>query len=158
MRLFSSVFTILIAGQAAALSCMPPSVEMMFKHAHEAKEIYIPVFGRFEAAPVKQPKLPRGDLPKGYQVQGSFEGKWVSKTGFGSPISTPVTINVTCVAHWCGGVPGNDETLAVLERRGTELILHQHACPSTAFANPSKEQLRSFRRCLRGGVCNPKTR
>lgn len=154
MLRWTTVLCFLIAGQAHALSCMRLTPEHMFTWAHQSEKLYVPVYGQFDVKPVKRKQTSQNELPKGFETKGTFSGKFVTGRGFGQELTTSVTVNVTCAAHWCGGTPGDGTVLAVLEKRGTEYVLHQNACPSSTLHDPDTAQLNAFRKCLRRGACS----
>ena len=146
MKRLATVLAICAAGQAHALSCMAPTPENIFMWAHQAEEIYVPVYGTFDVAPVKRPDVGVNELPEGYETTGTFSGKFITRRGFGPELNTPVKVNVTCAAHWCGGTPGDGVMLAVLEKQDDGYVLHQNACPTSTFREPNKKQLNTFRK------------
>ena len=159
MKFLGPVLLFLMATQAHALSCMRLTPQSMYHWAHEADEIYVPVYGMFEYAPFENPnKTNKEDLqrlPKGYKVPGKFSGKYVIRNGFGAEANLDVEINVTCVAHWCGAPPPKRPVLALLERTENGHVLHQGACPSKVYQAPSSKDMRAFRSCLAGKACDP---
>lgn len=157
MRIIYFTIAALFATQSVALSCMQLTPETMYQWAHKAEEIYVPVYGSFSYQSFEDPNKDTGNtinnLPKGYEIPGQFSGKFLTRGGLGSVLDTDVTIRVTCAAHWCGGPPSSDVSLAVLERKGDAYILHQNACPSSVFPNPQNRELKAFRSCLSGKHC-----
>ena len=154
-RIASIIGLVLWGGQAVALSCVQLTPETLFTWAQQADETFVPVYGEitFDPALVQEPA--RDVLrPRGVTYPAQFDGRFVSSQGFGADISTPITVNVTCTASWCGGVPSQGLSLAVLERTDGGLVLNQHACPSSHLPQPTKADLDAFRACLRGDVCN----
>jgi len=153
MKILIVLAMVTLAGPVQALSCMRLTPENLFVWADQAKESYVPVYGSFTAPIIKQPKQQPNENPKGYMVHGSFEGKFVTRTGLSKRVTLPVTFAVSCVASWCGSPPAPQVSVAVLEKRGDEYIYHAAACPSSSLADPDRTQLRAFRQCLRGADC-----
>ncbi len=158
MKALLAVMAITFAGQAQALSCMRLTPQNMYTWAAQAKESYVPVYGTFNVVAPKRPQVGAEELPQGYQVQGTFDGRFVTKTGLSRTTSIPVTVNVTCAAHWCGYPPSGDVRLAVLEKQGDAYVYNAHACPSASIVDPDRTAVRAFRKCWRGGACRDATR
>ncbi len=158
MKTLIAFAMITLAGPVQALSCMPLTPQNLFIWADTAEESYVPVYGSFNVPKIKRPKPSKTLMPKGYEVQGSFDGKFVTKTGLTKPVQFPVTVNVTCVASWCGRPPTSDLSVAVLEKTEEGYVYHAHACPSSSLVDPDRAHLRTFRKCLRGADCGGATR
>lgn len=145
-----------LAGEAAALSCLRPTVQSSFRAADAAEARYVMAVGRLRLLPGETiPRTGEGDPNRrqGYTVAARFDGKLADAGGFSTDASFPVTVRVECAAAWCGGVP-LDRMLFFIERREGENLLVEGPCPR--FALPATpETIAGAAACLAGEACDP---
>lgn len=150
----SASMLMLVASQAAALSCMRPDVARSFNFAAEADESYSVFMGTFEYEQVQRPR--GGDIfnPEGYDIPARFTGQGLGADGFGAIEPVNVTISVQCSASWCGGPPPlQTQTLAFVERTSAGYVLKADACNSSYFSPVLVEDLDRVESCMRGTGC-----
>ncbi|CTQ49301.1 hypothetical protein [Jannaschia donghaensis] len=154
----AAVLSTCVAGQAAALSCLPTSVAATFQLASEAEAEYVVAVGRFQ--PLPNQSLPgTGDDPndkKGYSLKGRFGGRLGGPDGFTQEAVFPVTVEVRCDGPWCGGVP-LDRVVAFIERREGENILVANPC-SVFSLSATPQVVDQAEVCLAGGPCEAAAR
>lgn len=140
-----------IAGQAQALSCMQPDIIQSYKDHAEATEAYVVVRGRFRFTPPKPQKL--NNNAKDQTVRARFEGVALSKKGFDTSFSRPITIVFSCGGPWCGAVTPDTEAIAFVQQTDTGLTLNEGPCPWRVFYEPTKEQVDRLLYCHTRGIC-----
>ncbi|MGV6839822.1 MAG: hypothetical protein ACWA40_06480 [Planktomarina sp.] len=144
---------LLFAGQAHALSCVPNSAQSMYQRAAKAEEAYLPVLGRFS--------IPEGTVQwtdgggsgqhDGHSFQAQFVGKALTQYGFKADFDQTVTVHVSCLSIWCGGV-GDWESLALLQQSDDGYSLS--AGPCSGWIMPvSRIRVDDFVTCHKGGAC-----
>ena len=142
------------AAPALALSCLAPDPVRSFRTAQASEAPYIVVHGVFE---FDEGALPRSHgtaaSPEGAAITAQFAGQGLTRDGFTTDLSIPVTLNVQCLGPWCGGISPEIPHLAFLERRDGGYHLSVSACPQDAFANPDPATLDAMTACLNGGEC-----
>ncbi|KNG93830.1 hypothetical protein [Pseudaestuariivita atlantica] len=161
MRALALILGLLAAGQAAALSCVPPDVARTFKWADEQEDRYLVIRGIFTFDEAKLPSPPRKD-PNATrpvtEITAAFAGHSLTRKGFTEPLDRDLTLRVTCLGPWCGGAQSGGQMLAFARIRddgGFEVDIGP--CGGNAFPNPTAKMERRLRRCLRGGLCQPRT-
>ena len=152
-----------IAGQQAhALSCAQPQIERSFNWWAEAEETYYIGVGSLD--PIgPQPENPSANILPGpsfdrepVAAQYTFSGRLLDGEK-GVPFTMPITVEVTCVASWCGSFP-KPGTSGLMALRGVgvqNLTLERHACPGSIF--PAKTETK-VNQCIRDGKCAEPTR
>lgn len=146
-----------IAGNANALSCMPPQIESSFNGWAEARERYHIGVGTLTAlAPL--PEVPDagalsfgGAEARDLSAPFRFEGYLVGGTR-DLPLDTTITVEVGCAGPWCGGFPA-DGTHGLMPLKVTgqrDLSLQIGACPGAIF-DASVEPV--VRACMSAGRC-----
>lgn len=141
------------AAPALALSCLAPDPERSFRNAQGAEASFIVVHGVFDFDPGQLPRADGPERPEGVAIAAQFAGKGLTRDGFTTALSIPVTLNVQCLGPWCGGIAQGIAHLAFLERRDDGYHLAVSACPQDAFANPDPATLDAMTACLNGGGC-----
>ncbi|WP_371155719.1 hypothetical protein [Jannaschia sp. 2305UL9-9] len=144
-----------IAQPASALSCLSPTVQTSFAAADDSDATYVMGVGRL--TPVPGQRIPAApDNPNhrvGYSLEATFEGHLATRNGFDHAYAGPVTVDVTCVAAWCGQIPVGAHLL-FLERTAEGDRLTAGPCPR--FALPSTPRNRSDAlSCLARGCVAP---
>lgn len=156
MRFTLVTLCFLIANPVFALSCMLPSVELLYTSAERSEALFLPVYGTIKIQTPPQRKLDANGMPLPSKVDGQFVGRVYGRYGKGEKLSVPVTVQTTCIASWCGSFHFDDgPILAMLEKRDNSFVLYRSACENTVISNPNADQLKRFRGCLRTGKCDP---
>ena len=136
-----AVLLCLAAAPAHALSCLRPSVEGSFATAHAAPQLYVVGLGRVVLGEGAAPPAPfgpdRGAVVT--ELPAMFSGRIGGRDGFGAAIDLPVTLRLTCAAHWCGAAP-EGEVLTFIEIADTGHRITEGPCPQAILrAEPDTE-------------------
>lgn len=156
MRVVALVLMLVLPMQAAALSCLRPSVARTYKQVEAAAETYIIVTGRLTFDRRKLPKGGNNVAPRLTQIPAKLVGKSMSAKGFKVPFDHPITLDVSCFGPWCGGAENGGQVLAFLKREQGQYALGLNPCGGHVFANPKSAMLKQVLRCHKGGACKPK--
>jgi hypothetical protein len=147
-----------LATQASALSCLLPDVTATYAEAQNSPEAYVVLLGEFsfntrllpgDADPVKQ------HIDRSTSIPAQFRGHALSTNGFTTPYNIPVTLEIGCIASWCGGMSPNQEVLAFVRQTETGHSLDVGACPFFVFQPDANMQTR-VTQCMQGGPCEAK--
>lgn len=143
-----------VSGQAHALSCMQPDIERSFNAWVDSENTYYIGVGSLmatEPLPKIEPYHGHGDREPIPSVLYQFSG-YLLAPDRRVPMEMPITVEVGCIASWCGGFPRDGETkLMALE--GTDvndLTLTISACPGTRFPAAVETKVAE---CFRAGRC-----
>lgn len=153
-RVLTGLVFALAAGPAAALSCLRPDVARTYQKASEAEQAYVVVTGalRFDEA-----RLPRDDGTnrdrRVVTIPARLEGTSLSRSGFTTPFTRNITLEVNCFGPWCGGAQSGVEYLVFLEKHGRTLVMVADPCGSWSFPEPSAEQVKQVETCVGGLEC-----
>jgi len=150
IRMFVIVLSILLPLPALALSCAPFEPKDAFRAADDAMEVYHVVHGGLEFDPAALPETGARE-PSGTAVPGWVRGRMLTREGFTSYVSIPVTLRVQCIGPWCGHVMPGDDILMFIENSGEGYFLDVSPCGGMLFPEPSRADLDAMQSCLRGG-------
>lgn len=152
--------TFLTASQSFALSCAPATVEDSFKRHSESKRHYVLVRGQLinKRNVVLGPKVEGGNGARSENFTATFVGHQATRAGFDAPAETTVAVSAGCAAHWCGNVDMDRPMLTFLEVTPHGQQLSVGPCGGSVFYHPKQDQIDSVMQCMRGGVCEPKSR
>ncbi|MEX3316403.1 hypothetical protein [Sulfitobacter sp. PS-8MA] len=142
---------------AAALSCLPHSVEATYQRADQAEESYVVVQGRltFDASALPDNGTGTQSPPKLTRVPAQISGMALSKGGFDVPFEQPLTLEVACYGPWCGSVEEGD-VLAFVERTPQDgYVLESNPCGGNLFTAPKPAMIDQVQSCFAGGPCTP---
>ncbi|MDT0681841.1 hypothetical protein RM543_04020 [Roseicyclus sp. F158] len=142
----------LSAGQAAALSCLRPDPVRIYTQARDAEEAFRIAYGQLDLSAVSFPQMESYDVgaPETRDFPGiPFEGHAITKDGFTVPVSTPVTVRLSCLGPWCPTPPGPEPMMMALEQIGDDWRVDINACGGDAYGQPSKGQLERVVACHR---------
>lgn len=159
MRTTSTVLCLALAlttTSAQALSCMAPSLAHSYAQAHDSEARFHLALGTLSIPADFTPPPPPKDInqPTPYSVLAQFTGHFGTRTGFGHAHSGPVTINVTCLGPWCGGLPGDHPQIMFLEVTQDGHTLNIGPCPGST--HPASAENRAIARdCLAGNCPEP---
>lgn len=153
-------FTLLSVGQAAALSCLRPTIESGFKYHSQAEETYLLVLGTLtnKRSVVSRVKQSGSRDARGESFVATFTGVQATRSGFDRQLKVTVAVKGTCLASWCGGVNTGMEMITFLEKTAYGYTLSEGPCGGAVFYNPDKDMKRRAHQCLLGGVCEPDNR
>lgn len=141
----------LCAGTAAALTCLPPSVERAFSAAHAAPEIYLPVLGTFTGFARRSDSESLNGLDRRFRAR--FEGHVLTSSGSGRVLQAEVGVAELCLGPWCPAFPPDVPVLTFLERGTSGYRFRVDACHGNYFAEPSAEQVETLQDCLKTMDC-----
>lgn len=137
--------------QAQALSCMRPNLGDAFNSFHDAPERYTLAVGRLTARAGDSPQAERG-VPT--RAEARFTGRTITAKGTGQALDIPVTVQTSCVASWCGGVPETHRPLIVFLRHdGPSRVLDIPACPNGNASVDAPGRVDLLRKCVVAGRC-----
>lgn len=147
----------LIATPAMSLSCLRPDVVRLYEQARDADASYWLLRGQLVSdTPLATPQAqPDGRYKDNTSASSTarFQGKSLHRDGFRDAADTDVTVTVTCIAHWCGGVPLEEDLIMAIEVTETGPELLAPPC-STRFIRFSEENEARLLRCALDNVCN----
>ena len=141
---------------AAALSCMPHSVEAAFGQAQAAQEQFVVVQGRLEIDQKQTVKKRKKYDPKPATVviDAQLTGQALSQSGFSVPYAKPVRVVLECFGPWCGKVQSGGQVLAFVETSGRSRVISVNPCGGFLFHNPTKKMLSKIKQCFAGKRCD----
>jgi len=138
---FTAVAFALLAGPAAALSCMAPDIVRSYEYAADQDEIYFLFKGNISLVEDQEMPTGRTDLRSSAPaevslepVYGSFVGEIFNEGAF-VPYEATMEVQVECVASWCGSYPDEDEALYFVSAAESNLWfnLGMSPCGGTRF-------------------------
>jgi hypothetical protein len=144
---------LVVAGQASALSCIPPDVARDYQRVDAADAQYFPVAGTLSFDPSS---LPTGDFdnqgatPQETDIQANFTGNALSAEGFTTPFETDITLRVKCFGPWCASPKTDTQYLSFFESTEDGLVMHVDPCGSMSYPNPTPEMLARVLACTTG--------
>jgi hypothetical protein len=147
---------VIVPLQAAALSCLAPTVEGTFDNAQKSADAYVVVNGELT---VDMRKMPRANeitqqSPDMTLIPANIEGHSLSKAGFQTPFKKAITLEVACFGPWCGGMQSGADVLAFLRRDNNgAYALGVNPCGGDVFVTPPPEMLKQVERCFKRGRC-----
>lgn len=152
--LCSTLVLTLTAGPVLALSCARPDAAQSFQNAASSTESYVILSGTFSfEAP---PETPDGVNIKEASAEARFEGLLLTGNGFTDEVAANVTVNLTCLGEWCGGVKPDTPYLAFVEQSENTLTWQIDPCNWSAFETPTQEMIDTITTCAGGGDCATK--
>ena len=145
---------LLLPVEAAALSCLRPDVRRTFSELAARPEAYVVVTGTLAFDPAR---LPRTDHvtrpPEATRIPARLTGGSLTRDGFTRPYTADITLEVGCLAGWCGSLPADTEVLAFVEQTPEGQRLRIDACGGHAFPEPDRLMKEQVRACLSGAPC-----
>lgn len=81
-----------------------------------------------------------------------MRGKALSANGFTTPFEAEVTVRLSCLSIWCGGVPGPQLVIAFLKTSESGYQLEMDPCASHIHDQTEAARLVA---CHRSGDCTP---
>ncbi len=145
----------MISGQAQALSCIRPDPIETFKRVAAAPESYFVLYGELT---FDEDLLPPGtrdiSTPVPGPISANFAGTGLTKQGFTSSYVSPVTLDIQCVANWCGSARSGGDALYFVEATDPPVTMVAGACGGMIFPDPSQAVLDMLTSCMQGGACS----
>lgn len=152
--------SIMLAGNASALSCMPSDLIKTLEDAKASEKLYYILVGNF--TPLSP--LPKREFNEGYiSPEDQFKSKppVITQSHFqGYSLAQdprrdaqlsrfPVDIETSCVGPWCSAVPSSSrDIIAFVEMRdGQAPLLKTSACPYWTFSAEANS-VEKLRECL----------
>ena len=148
----------LVAGPAAALSCLPPDVAARYQRAEEVPE---PVYILRGVLNFDEGLMPQGVVNAERNpapVPAYFKGKGLTLVGFTARYERPVTLQPICFGPWCGNAVAGQEAIVFATVTGDDVVIEVDPCGGSVFYDPTEDMARILQTCLQGGPCNPTVR
>ncbi|MFD2738278.1 hypothetical protein ACFSUD_01715 [Sulfitobacter aestuarii] len=161
MRLLSTLFALLAPFPAAALTCMPHSLEATYQEAMAAEEIYHVVHGRLTFDPQRLPKVDltrQQDIPPLTRLAARLEGMALAEQGFKLPFERDITLEAACYGPWCASAETGQDVLAFVRKTPEGHVLETNPCGGFLFSTPKPALLRKVQACFAGENCEPAPR
>ena len=139
------------AGQAQALSCLPPDIARTFDWVAAAEERYIVLNGTFSFDAL--PRTRGGQLdPVTVTLESVFEGNYLGVDGFIDAPRLDVSLAFVCMGPWCGSMRSGDEVLVFAQQSADGYTVEVDPCYSTVFPSDD-DTLERVEACMRGEAC-----
>lgn len=142
----------LAPGPAAALTCLPPTVERAFGAAHAAAEVYVPVIGRFTGFVPRAADDTLNGADRRYRAR--FAGHAMTAQGPGPRVAAEVAVTESCLGPWCPALTPEIPVLTFLQRDGAGYRFEVDACNGNLFPDPTDAQIEALQACLRTMACS----
>lgn len=159
IRQFAFVAAVVAAGPASALSCAYPTVESAYLQAAESPVDYVIGVGQLtltgQSTPPEGATALNGDINQmvGYTQPAFFYGEFFTGSGFDASRQVPVTVDVTCIAAWCGAAQEVDYGMFFLRVENGNYVLQENACVGLRFSDAHPGMLEEVLSCHQG-TCN----
>ncbi len=146
---------VLVASEAAALSCMRPTIADSFARAEEVPEDIYLLKGTLT---FDERLLPETDmLNDGWTpspIAAQFRGFALNREGFTTRYDRAVSLQPLCVGPWCGGAASGEEAIIFAKVMGDDLVIEAPACGGTIFYNVTSAMEQQAIDCMNGS-CSP---
>lgn len=144
----------MISGQAHALSCIRPDPIETYKRVAAAPENYFVLYGEltFDESLVSAGTRTLSD-PLPAPIAADFDGTGLTKQGFTASYVSPVTLEIQCIANWCGSASSGGDALYFVKAGDPPVTMVAEACSSMIFPDPSQAVLDMLTSCMQGGAC-----
>ena len=143
---------LLVATQAAALTCAPADPIRDFQAAQAAAETYHVLYGNLSFDPARMPQGGSSPNPRPAPVSARFQGFALGLEGFTRPVEARVTLQPTCAGPWCGTFgPGTALLFGQVTDAG--YLVEIGPCGGGAFDQVSEATLGRLAACIRGQAC-----
>ncbi len=143
-----AVMVAMIAGQAAALSCMRPDPVRTFTQIAADDATYYVLYGTLDFDVEKLPQGVANTARTPDPITARFTGKGLSTTGFDTPFVRDVTVQPTCAGSWCGSAPAHTPSLIFAKVTGDAIIIEASPCGGFIFPEPSTAVLDAMTKCM----------
>lgn len=141
------------SGPAVALSCAPWDGAQAYLAADASDRSYSVVVGTLQ---FEEAQLPRSDgrtrAQSGIEIPARLTGKALRSNGFSKSVSWDLSLQIDCVASWCGQVRADEPYLLFVEVTQAGRVLQVRPCGEFIF--PDTPQVRrEVLQCQRGNDC-----
>lgn len=172
---FLAALLALTPGVAAALSCMPHSVEAAFQQAQADDASFVIVRGVLDFDARALPKVDwdkQRATPELTLIDAELRGMSLTPDGFSLPFDKPVTLAVACYGPWCASAQQGSEVLAFVQlggaggasdvvaggasdvvAGGASDVVATNPCGGYLFATPTPKMIRRVKACFAGKAC-----
>jgi hypothetical protein len=156
IRSFAFVVALVAAGPATALSCAQPTVANTYTYAAQSPADYVIGVGSLSLTGPSNP--PEGAVAQGgdindmvgYTQPAQFAGELFTGQGFDNSTVLSVTVNVSCIAAWCGSAQSVADGLHFFRVVNGAYILDEGACPGNVFHDAHPGMLEEVVQCYAG--------
>lgn len=139
----------LLAGPAAALSCLPPDPVRLYQFAEQSPDRYVMLKGRIIGDDIELPRQ-NSKIPARTTVR--VEGLGLSATGFDAPADREITLELSCLSVWCAAPPEEGELIMALKLEGETRVLAIDPCGGNAIPW-SEDGEKRLLDCYLDGTC-----
>lgn len=155
IRLIALLLLLVAPRPAFALSCLAPLVTRSFETFAAAEETYVIVHGRVTFEAKRLPKALSMDRnpPQMTRIPARLVGKSMRTNGFKLPFDQAITLEVSCLGPWCGGIQNGADLLAFVRKEEGGYALAIPPCGGSAFDSPKPAQLKRVKQCFGDGAC-----
>lgn len=149
--------SMLIAGQANALSCLRPDPARTFQAAADSTDTYVVLRGSLSFDEKLMPEFDGmswpGELPT---VPALFQGMALGPDGFTIRYQTELLLQPSCAGPWCGGMYPSDDAIAFARDNGAGVyVIDLGPCPMWVYDTPDAVVVGTITQCMSGGLCSP---
>lgn len=147
---------ILFANTANALSCMSPNIARSFNWHADSDATYQVGLGILTPTEkIVVPKKTKRDIGVPYSIKAKFTGRMLGLSGLGKPTEFPLTVDITCAAHWCGAFPQQTaEAVVYIKRTDGNRSVSFGPCDWASDDLNVEKQINVLKKCLRKGRCS----
>ncbi|MEM9579243.1 MAG: hypothetical protein AAF891_01040 [Pseudomonadota bacterium] len=150
-----------LAAPLHALSCAPHGVDNVLHKIKTSPDGYVAAVGTLSYNPAHVPKSHSETLSidlDEFRIKARFKGKTLGRSGFKTPVDSPVTIELSCFNGWCAFLEPDRQVLAFLKVTPKGYTLAADPCGSDMFFDPKPKMLKATQDCYLRGKCPPKPR
>lgn len=140
----------LLAGQAAALSCMRPDPIVAFQRAAESTDEYFVLYGTLDFDASLLPDAVDSQQRHHAPIPAMFRGNGLSKTGFDQRFDAPVVLQPFCAGPWCGQTTPHQPALIFARVVDDQVLIELGPCVDLLFAVPTLADLQKMVQCMNG--------
>lgn len=151
-QIFIAAIVSLVAGQAAALSCMQADPVATYNRLAADEATYYVLYGTLDFDAKQQPQGVVNEERNPAPIAAKFTGMGLSETGFDRDFSRDVTVQPLCAGPWCGNAPVGIASLIFGEVVGDDIIIAAEPCGGMIFSEPTQAVRDSMTACM-GGDC-----
>ncbi len=141
----------LVASEAAALSCIRPTIADSFARAEEVPEDIYLLKGTLT---FDERLLPETDmLNDGWKpspIAAQFRGFALNSVGFTTRYDRTVSLQPLCVGPWCGGAVSGEVAIMFAKVVGPDLVIEAPACGGGIFYNVTPQMEQQAIDCING--------
>lgn len=154
--LLAALSAAILAGPAAALSCLPHDAATTYQRLDAADEVYIAVHGTLDFDASALPQTDWADqraTPPETRLPARLRGKALGPDGFAQPFDAAVTLRVLCFGPWCAQPPEGAEAVAFVQKAAEGYVVTVDPCGGDAFFAPTRDVIETVQECFSGGDC-----